>query len=45
MEEGRGGLIYHARIAISGTRRNALKEAQRATHAIDFVQSSDEMHL
>jgi hypothetical protein len=45
MEQGRGGLVYHARIAISGARRNALEEAQYATHAVDLVQGSDEMHL
>ncbi len=45
MKQRGGGLAGHARVTVGGTRRHALEQAEHAAHAVDPVESSDEMHL
>ncbi len=39
------GLLRNAAVAVGGTRRDALEQAQHATHARNTIERRDEMHL
>ena len=45
MEQRRGGLAGHARIAVGAAGHHGLGHAEDAAHALDLVERGDEMHL
>ena len=45
MQQRRGRLLRHARIAVGRAGRHALEQGEHAAHAVDAVERGDEMHL
>ena len=45
MQQRRGGLVRHPRIAVGRAGHHALEKAEDAAHALDPVERGDEMHF
>ena len=45
MQQGRGGLVGHAVVAVGRATAYAFEEAEHAAHALDAIEGTDEMHL